>query len=179
MTTPTTYSQDAAVTALTNDRDTVMAALTESPPNRQTPYPVVYNPLGDDPMTLLDIVAHVIMWDEINLAVLTEARAGRAHWSLRTPWENPQAASALNAGGIVAGRLLTADLVIDRFLSVRAATIATIEQTPPEQWSAPLPFSCPGDDRSLAGLCGYVNTPESDHTGAYTYRHTVIHLGTT
>ena len=34
-------------------------------------------PLGDFCESLHDLVAHVLMWDEINLAVLAEAAAGQ------------------------------------------------------------------------------------------------------
>ena len=80
-------------------------------------------------------------------------------------------------GGIAAGRLIEPDLVVDRFLRVRDATIAYMRDVPPVRWHAPLPFAHPAPDRTLAGLCGYVNAPESDRARRFTYRHACVHLG--
>jgi hypothetical protein len=60
------------------------------------PYQLASGPLGDFCESLHDLVAHVLMWDEINLAVLTEAAASRAHWSLDPLWETPEAGRLLN-----------------------------------------------------------------------------------
>jgi hypothetical protein len=169
--------QGTAVAALTADRDAVLAALAATPPGRDVVYPVAHNPLGDEPATLLDLIAHVTMWDEINYAVLAEALAGRAHWSLQPRWETRAAGTALNRGGIAAGRLLGPDLVVDRFLRVRDAMIAYVRDVPPVRWHAPLPFDHPAPEGTMAGLCGYVNAPESDRAGRFTYRHACVHLG--
>ena len=40
----------------------------------------------------------------INLAVVTEAAAGRVRWSLDPRWDTPQAGPMLNRGGIEADR---------------------------------------------------------------------------
>ncbi len=67
-------------------------------------YRVASGPLGDFCDSLHDLLAHVLMWDEINLAVLSEATAGRAHWSLDPRWETPEAGRLLNRGGVAAAR---------------------------------------------------------------------------
>ncbi len=69
-------------------------------------YRVASGPLGDFCDSLHDLLAHVLMWDEINLAVLSEATAGRAHWSLDPRWETPEAGRLLNRGGVAAARSL-------------------------------------------------------------------------
>ena len=82
-------------------------------------YQLAGGPLGDFCESLHDLVAHVLMWDEINLAVLTEAAAGRGHWSLDPRWETPGAGRMLNRGGVEAGRLLPASLLLHRLRAVR------------------------------------------------------------
>jgi len=78
-------------------------------------------PLGDFCDSLHDLVAHVLMWDEISLAVLTEARAGRTHWSLDPRWETPEAGRRLNLAGVRAGRHLPGPLLLHRFRAVHDA----------------------------------------------------------
>lgn len=86
-------------------------------------YEIGGGPLGDFCESLHDLVAHVLMWDEINLAVLTEAAAGREHWSLDTRWEQPDVGRMLNRGGVAAGRELPADLLLHRSASIHDAVL--------------------------------------------------------
>jgi hypothetical protein len=55
------------------------------------------------------------MWDEISLAVLSEAAAGRTHWSLDPLWETVDAGQRLNPGGVAAGRRIPASLLLHRY----------------------------------------------------------------
>jgi len=80
-------------------------------------------PLGDFCASLHDLVAHVLMWNEINLAVLTEADRGRDHWSLAPAFETPEAGRALNRAGVAAGRLLDAGQLFDRLASTHDALL--------------------------------------------------------
>ena len=83
-------------------------------------------PLGDFCESLHDLVAHVLMWDEINLAALTEAAAGRTHWSLDPRWETPQAGRLLNRSGVQAGRQLPASLLVHRLRTVHDAVLGEL-----------------------------------------------------
>jgi hypothetical protein len=80
-------------------------------------------PLGDFCASLHDLVAHVLMWNEINLAVLTEADRGRDHWSLAAVFETAETGRALNRAGVAAGRLLPADLLLDRLTRTHDALL--------------------------------------------------------
>ncbi len=103
------------------------------------PYETTAGPLGDSCESLRDLVAHILMWDEINLAVLTEARRGRAHWSLDPRWETGDAGQRLNFAGVAAGRELSAALLLDRFTTVREALLDELSSFTAEEWMAPLP----------------------------------------
>lgn len=48
-----------------------------SPDELAAEYRLTSGPMGDFCESLHDLLAHVLMWDEISLAVLTEAGAGR------------------------------------------------------------------------------------------------------
>jgi hypothetical protein len=98
-------------------------------------YLVAGGPLGDFCESLHDLVAHVLMWDEISLAVLSEARAGRAHWSLDPRWETPDAGRRLNRGGVAAGREVPADLLLHRLAAVAAAAAAEVGGCGEEVWT--------------------------------------------
>lgn len=100
------------------------------------PYVVGGRPLGDFCESLHDLVAHVLMWDEINLAVLTEDRYDRRHWSLDPRWETREAGRQLNQTGVVAGRKLPADLLLHRFTTVREALVAQLGTYTFEEWTA-------------------------------------------
>jgi hypothetical protein len=100
------------------------------------PFETGAGPLGDFCQSLHDLVAHVLMWDEISLAVLTEAAAGRAHWSLDPRWETPRAGRLLNEGGVIAGRLVPADLLWHRLRSVHGAVLAVLGGYDEAGWAA-------------------------------------------
>jgi len=92
------------------------------------------NQLGESCESLHDLLAHVLMWDEINLAVLTEASAGRDHWSLDPRWEAASAGQSLNRGGVAAGRLLPAPMLTHRLLAVRDAVLDELSRHTEESW---------------------------------------------
>jgi hypothetical protein len=136
------------------------------------PYRVHGTMLGDSCSSLRDLVAHVLMWDEINLAVLTDAAKGRAHWSLAPRWEDPQAGTALNAAGIAAGRELPVGLLLHRFTVVTDALLDELARYRDAQWQAQVQVSdAPG--QSIAALAQYVMTVP----GNAPYWHAAIHLG--
>jgi hypothetical protein len=101
------------------------------------PFETAAGPLGDFCQSLHDLVAHVLMWDEISLAVLTEAAAGRTHWSLDPRWETRQAGRVLNEGGVIAGRLVPADLLWHRLRAVHGAALAALGGYDEAGWAAP------------------------------------------
>jgi hypothetical protein len=129
-------------------------------------------PLGDFCESLRDLVAHVLMWDEINLAVLTEARHGRAHWSLDPRWEDPETGELLNISGISAGRRLPVELLVHRFTAVRDALLDEFSRYDDEQWRAPIAGTRSGAE-SIGALAQYVMTVP----GNAPYWHAAIHLG--
>ena len=98
-------------------------------------YRVASGPLGDFCDSLHDLVAHVLMWDEINLAVLREAAAGGAHWSLDPRWETPDAGRLLNRSGVEAGRHLPAPLLLHRFRAVRDALLGEFSRYSEHVWA--------------------------------------------
>ncbi len=136
-----------------------------------SPYRVAGGPLGDSCDTLRDLVAHVLMWDEINLSVLTEARLGRIHWSLDPQWETPAAGRTLNASGVTAGRDLPVALLLQRFGVVQDALLAELRSYPHERWLAPLSPAL-GLKFSPGSLAQYVMTVPQ----AAPYWHAAIHL---
>lgn len=101
------------------------------------------------------------MWDEIVLAILSEARHSRAHWSLDRLWAPVEAGRALNVGGVEAGGLLPPELVAHRFGSVWQALIAAIDEVPDVEWTGGLAFRHDGEEpQTLSGLCHFASTPE-------------------
>lgn len=173
---PDYLDQDTACLALTTDRDHLLAAIEADLAGR--PPEIHHNPLRPEPITITDLVIHVSMWDEIVLAVLTEAQAGRAHWYVDPRWETRDCGRALNAGGVAAGRLLPPELARDRFRTVRDALIAATAAVDPGLWHEDLPFRHSGDEpQTLAGLCYRVNMPEADPTRSKVYQHASVHLG--
>jgi hypothetical protein len=118
------------------------------------------------------------MWDEIVLAILSEARHGRAHWSLDRLWAPVEAGRALNVGDVEAGRLLPPELVVHRFGSVRQALIAAIDEVPDVEWTGGLAFRHDGEEpQTLSGLCQFASTPEADPARTRTCRLACLHLG--
>ena len=136
-----------------------------------SPYRVAGGPLGDSCDSLRDLVAHVLMWDEINLSVLTEARLGRIHWSLDPQWETRAVGRNLNASGVTAGRVLPVALLLQRFGVARDALLAELRSYPHEQWLAPFSPAL-GLKFSPGSLAQYVMTVPQ----AAPYWHAAIHL---
>jgi hypothetical protein len=119
----------------------------------RAPYTVVSGPLGHFCDSLHDLTAHILMWDEITLAVLRDAAAGRLHWSLAPRWETADAGSALNVGGVEAGRHIPSGLLLHRFHSVADALVAEIEQYDETSWRDPSTGG--GYDGSIGALFGH------------------------
>lgn len=127
-------------------------------------------PLGDFCDSLHDLVAHVLMWDEISLAVLTEAAFGRAHWSLDLRWETPDAGRRLNRGGVEAGRYLPAALLLHRFQAAGDALAAVFGQYTERDWAGSGPDAPAG--RGIGALAQHVFTVP----GQPAFWHAAIHL---
>lgn len=127
-------------------------------------------PLGDFCESLHDLIAHVLMWDEINLAVLTEAAAGRTHWSLDPRWETPEAGRQLNRGGVAAGRHVPPEALLHRFRTVRDALLDELGRISERAWTqaGPAPLLATG----FGGLAERIwSVP-----GQPAYWHAAIHL---
>jgi hypothetical protein len=135
------------------------------------PFETAAGPLGDFCQSLHDLVAHVLMWDEISLAVLTEAAAGRAHWSLDPRWETPQAGRVLNEGGVIAGRLVPADLLWHRLRAVHGAVLAALGGYDEAGWAKPRNHES-GRDTSMGALVQRAWTVP----GQPAFWHAAIHL---
>jgi len=136
------------------------------------PYRVRGGPLGDFCDSLRDLVAHVMMWDEISLAVLTEARFGRVHWSLDERWETPSSGQALNLAGVMAGRELPVELLLHRFEAVCDALNDELSRYDEEQWTAPFPLDHPKATSTGAFAQYVLSIPDQSP-----YWHAAIHLG--
>ncbi|MEH1124406.1 DinB family protein [Micromonospora sp. CPCC 206061] len=126
------------------------------------PYPVDGRPLGDSCESLRDLVAHVLMWDEINLAVIAEMTRGRRHWSQDPWWEEPAIGRLLNAAGVAAGRVLPVELLLSRFDVVHRAMVDELSRHDDEAWQAGL---------------GALVQPAMTVPGQRPYRHAALHLG--
>jgi Mycothiol maleylpyruvate isomerase N-terminal domain len=136
------------------------------------PYRVAGGPLGDACESLRDLVAHVLMWDEVNLAVLTEASRARRHWSLDPRWETRQAGQALNRAGVAAGRELPVTLLLHRFATARDALLAELRSYDEDRWRAPVPLDLAAS-HTTGSLAQYVMTvPRAEPCW-----HAAIHLG--
>ncbi|WP_155353044.1 maleylpyruvate isomerase N-terminal domain-containing protein [Acrocarpospora macrocephala] len=135
-------------------------------------YSVAGGPLGDFCESLRDLVAHVLMWDEINLAVLTEARLGRAHWSLRSVWETREAGQMLNKSGVAAGRDLPVGLLTDRYSAVQEALLAELRSYDEDGWRAPTGLGH-SQAPSVGSLAQYVMSVPN----VAPYWHAAVHLG--
>jgi hypothetical protein len=126
-------------------------------------YRVAGGPLGDFCESLHDLVAHVLMWDEISLAVLSEARAGRPHWSLDPRWETPEAGRRLNRSGVAAGREVPGDLLLHRLEAAAAAAAAEVGGWGEQAWTG-------------AGIGALVQRAWTV-PGAPAFWHAGVHLG--
>ena len=135
----------------------------------RAPYRVTAGPLGHFCDSLHDLIAHILMWDEITLAVLRDAKAGRRHWSLDPRWETAEIGSALNVGGVEAGRHIPSDLLLHRFDSVGAALLAEIEQYDETSWADPSTGG--GFDGSIGALAEYASTPPGGTLFGHAARH--------
>ncbi len=133
------------------------------------PYRVTAGPLGDFCDSLHDLVAHLLMWDEITLAVLREAAAGRTHWSLDPRWETADAGRALNLGGVEAGRHLSTAMLLHRLGSVTDALVAEVEQYDEQAWADPATGG--GFDGGIGALAEYAATPPDGSVFAHAARH--------
>jgi hypothetical protein len=130
-------------------------------------YRVDSGPLGDFCESLHDLLAHVLMWDELNLAVLTELRAGREHWSLDPRWETPEAGRMLNRAGVLAGREVPAELLLHRLQTTHDALVAELLGYTESEWR-PV-----GANRGVGALAQHAMTVP----GKPPYVHAAIHLG--
>jgi len=133
-------------------------------------YHLASGPLGDFCESLHDLVAHVLMWDEINLAVLAEAAAGRAHWSLDPRWETPEAGRLLNRSGVEAGRQLPASLLLHRWRAVHGAVLGELARYEGQAWTGA--GRMPSLARGVGGLAQRVWTVP----GQPAFWHAAIHL---
>ncbi len=165
--TPTTSAAQAA-RLIRADRQRLFDTFAEVP-DPLLPYEVADGPLGHFCKSIHDLVAHILMWDEITLAVLREAAAGRVHWSLAPHWETPAAGRGLNAGGVDAGRHLPSALLIERLQSVVDALIAEIEQYDEQAW---IDLSTGGGfGGSIGALAEYAATPPDGSPYGHVARH--------
>ena len=161
MTTP--LSPREATDRLRTDHDLLLSAIDELTGEALARhFATAAGPLGDFCASLHDLVAHVLMWNEINLAVLTEADRGRDHWSLSERFETPEVGRALNQAGVAAGRLLAADLLIERLTSTRDALVDQIEGYAEPTWTD-----------AAGALATHVFTVP----GQAAFWHAAVHLG--
>ena len=132
----TIVSPEEAISRLQADHDLLLARVEDlTAAQLAAGYRLASGPLGDFCESLHDLIAHILMWDEINLAVVTEAAAGRAHWSLDTRWEIPETGRMLNRGGVEAGRQLRAGLLLHRLQAVRDALLAELARHCGQAWT--------------------------------------------
>lgn len=181
-TTGTTLPRGEALRRIARDHDLLLRELERRPAAAwRDEYRVRGGPLGDFCESLHDLLGHVLMWDEIGLAVLTEHGRRRRHWSLAARWETAEAGRQLNLAGVTAARQVSGDLLAGRFAAVRDALTDEIGRYDDESWHA----AAPGEDGADAGagaeagatgvgaLAQYAMTvPEHD-----AYWHAAIHLG--
>ena len=170
MTTTLTLPMREAVHRVRTDHDILLRRLEGLSPQELTAdYQVASGPLGDFCESLHDLLAHVLMWDEISLAVLTEARAGREHWSIDPRWETAEVGRMLNRAGVLAGRELPAALLMLRLLSARDALLTEIQGYPESQWQAAEPD---GQRSGVGPLAQHAMTVP----GKPAYVHAALHL---
>src|SRR5215813_11830742 len=167
----TIVSKEEASSRLQADHDALLARVNGlTGAQLAASYRLASGPLGDFCESLHDLIAHVLMWDEINLMVMTEAAAGRAHWSLDPRWETPEAGRMLNRGGVEAGRHLPASLLLHRLHAVHEAVLAEFARYSGQAWTEtrPLPELAYG----TGGLAQRVWTAP----GQPAFWHAAIHL---
>ena len=162
---------DEASSRLRADHKVLLAQVSDlSAEQLAAAYQLASGPLGDFCESLHDLVAHVLMWDEINLAVLTEAAAGRAHWSLEPRWETPEAGRVLNRSGVHAGRQLPASLLVHRLRTVHEAVLGELARHDGRAWTGT--GQIPALARGVGGLAQKVWTVP----GQPAFWHAAIHL---
>jgi hypothetical protein len=156
------------------DRDLLRGLVLARPPELvRASYSVAGGPLGDFCESLGDLVGHVLMWDEINLAVLTEARLSRSHWSLSPEWETTAAGERLNRSGVAAARELSVNLLMHRFDSIQRALLDEMGRYTDQAWLARAPVRLAGTTVGTIGdLAQYVMTVP----GVEPYWHAAHHL---
>lgn len=153
------------------DHDVLLAEVNELTTEQLTaPYQLASGPLGDFCESLHDLIAHVLMWDEINLAVLTEAAAGRAHWSLDPRWETPEAGRLLNRSGVEAGRQLPDSLLLHRLQTAQDAVLGELGRYEGPAWTGARKM--PALAQGIGGLAQKVWTVP----GQPAFWHAAIHL---
>jgi hypothetical protein len=169
MTTTLMLPMGEAVHRIRTDHDILLRRLEGlSPEELSADYQVAAGPLGDFCESLHDLLAHVLMWDEISLAVLTEARAGREHWSVDPRWETAEVGRMLNRSGVIAGRELPASMLMHRLLSARDALLTEVQSYPEAQWQA-------AGDSERSGVGALVQQAMTV-PGKPAYVHAAIHL---
>jgi hypothetical protein len=165
-------SLDEATRRIRTDHDLLLARVDGlSEDDLVAKYRTAAGPLGDFCESLHDLAAHVVMWDEINLAVLSEAAAGRTHWSLQPLWETADAGRRLNRGGVAAGRHVPPHLLLHRVLTVRDALLDQFGRFDEAAWTqaGPAPVLVDG----FGGLAQRAWTVP----GQPAFWHAAIHLG--
>ncbi|WP_344182655.1 alpha/beta hydrolase [Kribbella lupini] len=173
MRTPTTSAAEAAQ-LIRADRRLLLDLVDGQPEDKlRAPYQVRAGTLGHFCDSLHDLVAHILMWDEIALAVLRESAADRPHWSLDPRWETAELGSALNAGGIEAGRHLPSGLLVERLGSVVDALVAEITAYDEAAWQG----QAAGGEfaGSVGALAEYAASPPDGSP----YGHVARHLANT
>ena len=162
---------DEASSRLRADHKVLLAQVSDlSAEQLAAAYQLASGPLGDFCESLHDLVAHVLMWDEINLAVLTEAAAGRAHWSLDPRWETPEAGRLLNRSGVQAGRQVPAGLLVHRLRTAQDAVLGELARHEGLAWTGA--GQIPALARGIGGLAQRVWTVP----GQPAFWHAAIHL---
>ncbi len=169
-----------ACTALTYDRDRMLEALAceEAAPGSVAIQHDPLAPAGRGQISVLGLVQHVAMWDEIVLAILSEARHGRAHWSLDRLWAPVEAGRALNVGGVEADGSFRQSLWC--IASVRCGRRSSPRSMRCRTWNGRAGWRSGMTARSrrhCSGLCQFASSPEADPARTRTYRHACLHLG--
>lgn len=98
------------------------------------PYRVDGQRSGEFCDSLHDLLAHILMWDELALAVLSEARGGRLHWLVDARATSPEVATQISQAAAVAAGLLPPWLILHRLVSARDALTAEVGRVAPADW---------------------------------------------
>lgn len=87
--------------------------------------------------SLHDLIAHVLMWDEMALGVLMDASRGRTHWLLDPEYDSPAVRTQLDWSGVAAGRHLPAWLLLHRLVTTRDALTRELAAVGERVWAGP------------------------------------------